>query len=259
MKDKIISEKEYDRGDASFQEELAELREHIDEIDGEMFSLLESRMNIVKRVAEIKRIYGKPVEDVEREIHLLKSIKDRTQFHGYMESVYKEIIEQSKAYQKETVHSMANKEGVKGLRFIIINGPNLNLLGRREEEHYGKGSYDELVKLIRDDCKEHGDSVSIFQSNYEGDIITSIQNSGDKYDAIVINAGGYTHTSIAILDALKAVNLPAVEVHISCISNREVYRKKSYVSEYADKVIEGKGFYGYIEALEYLRDRLQKM
>lgn len=258
MGDKRINLNRNSDGYLSFSNERAKIRENIDEVDSQIVSLLNRRMNLVEEMAKIKLLCGKPVEDTQREEELIDRIKTITKAeHGcHIEKIYRTIMEQSKSYQRKFFMDNSACENVDGLRFIIINGPNLNLLGKREEAHYGKGTYEELQEFIWDNCREHGDYVGFFQSNHEGDIITKIQNSGDEYDAIVINAGGYTHTSIAILDALRAVNLPTVEVHISNISNRETYRKKSYVSEYADKVVEGKGFDGYIEALEYLRDKL---
>ncbi len=134
---------------------------------------------------------------------------------------------------------------------LVINGPNINMLGIREPDIYGKNTYEDLVDYIYKQAEIRQIKAEIFQSNYEGEIITMIQNSISKYDGIIINAGGYTHTSIAILDALKAVNLPVVEVHLSDISNREDFRKNSFISLVAKKVIKGKGFLGYSEALEY--------
>jgi 3-dehydroquinate dehydratase II len=125
------------------------------------------------------------------------------------------------------------------------------MLGIREPDIYGKNTYEDLVDYIYKQAEIRQIKAEIFQSNYEGEIITMIQNSISKYDGIIINAGGYTHTSIAILDALKAVNLPVVEVHLSDISNREDFRKNSFISLVAKKVIKGKGFLGYSEALEY--------
>ncbi|MBR2336800.1 MAG: type II 3-dehydroquinate dehydratase [Clostridia bacterium] len=137
------------------------------------------------------------------------------------------------------------------MKILVINGVNLNMVGIREPELYGKRDFKSLVKLIKDEGKRLGISVTHFQSNSEGDICTKIQKAYEKYDGIVINAGAYTHTSIAILDALKAVAIPTVEVHISDIYSREEFRHKSYISLYAEKVIAGKGFDGYKEALQY--------
>ncbi len=138
------------------------------------------------------------------------------------------------------------------MKVKVINGPNLNMLGIREPEVYGKATYKDLVEFIEQASKAFSMECDIFQSNHEGDIVTEIQNCLGVYDGIVINPAAYTHTSVAILDALKAVSLPTVEVHISDVDSREEFRKFSYVSLYAEKVIKGKGFEGYKEAMEYL-------
>ena len=137
------------------------------------------------------------------------------------------------------------------MKILVINGVNLNMVGIREPELYGKSDFKALVKTVKEEGKRLGIKVTHFQSNSEGDICTKIQKAYDKYDGIVINAGAYTHTSIAILDALKAVGIPTVEVHLTDIYSREEFRRKSYVSLYAEKVIAGKGFDGYKEALKY--------
>lgn len=138
------------------------------------------------------------------------------------------------------------------MKILVINGPNLNMLGIREPELYGKKDYKGLVKLIKAHAKKKGVKVETYQSNYEGDIVTKIQKALKNTDAIVINAGAYTHTSVAILDALKSVNIPTVEVHITDVNNRDDFRKISYISLFAEKVIVGKGFSGYLEAIDYL-------
>ncbi len=138
------------------------------------------------------------------------------------------------------------------MKIMVINGPNLNMLGIREPDVYGKSTYADLENFVSECCAQQGVEYSIFQSNSEGDIVTQIQSCYGEYDAIVINPAAYTHTSVAILDALKAVALPTVEVHLSEVSEREEFRHFSYVSLYASKVITGKGFDGYKEAIEYL-------
>ena len=142
------------------------------------------------------------------------------------------------------------------MKILVINGPNLNMLGIREPEIYGQKTYADLVAAIEGWAAELGMDVEVYQSNYEGDIVTKIQQAYfEKVDGIVINAAAYTHTSVAILDALKAVQLPAVEVHLSDIHDREVFRRLSYVSFYVEKKICGKGFEGYREGLEYLAEK----
>ena len=138
------------------------------------------------------------------------------------------------------------------MKILVINGPNINMLGIREPDIYGADTYASLIKKIEDFCDERNIAVECFQSNHEGEIVDEIQNAMGEYDGIVINPAAYTHTSIAILDALKAVALPTVEVHISDINAREEFRKFSYISLYAEKTIAGHGFDGYIEAIKYL-------
>ena len=138
------------------------------------------------------------------------------------------------------------------MKILVINGPNLNMLGIREPDIYGKNTYDDLVEMIGDHCEEIGVEVDFFQSNHEGEIVDEIQSAYGVFDGIVINPAAYTHTSVAILDALKAVGIPTVEVHISDITEREEFRKFSYVSLVAAKTIAGKGFDGYIEAVDWL-------
>lgn len=137
------------------------------------------------------------------------------------------------------------------MKLLIINGPNLNMLGLREPDIYGKKDYKTLCSMIEEACKDI--DFEIYQSNHEGDIVDKIQAAYGNTDGIVINPAAYTHTSVAILDALKAVGIPTVEVHISDINTREEFRKFSYVSLYAEKQIAGKGLEGYIEAIEYLK------
>ncbi len=129
------------------------------------------------------------------------------------------------------------------------------MLGIREPELYGDSSYDALVKYVRNEGELLGLTVEVVQSNYEGEIVEFIQRAYKIYDGIVINPGAYTHTSVAILDALKAVGIPTVEVHLTDVNAREDFRKISYVSLYAEKKICGKGFLGYKEALVYLKEK----
>ncbi len=138
------------------------------------------------------------------------------------------------------------------MKIKIINGPNLNMLGIREPDIYGKQTYEDLVAYVTEVCALNNVECNVYQSNHEGDIVTEIQNCYGEYDAVVINPAAYTHTSVAILDALKAVALPTVEVHLSEVNERESFRRISFVSLYAQKVITGKGFEGYKEAVEYL-------
>ena len=138
------------------------------------------------------------------------------------------------------------------MKILVINGPNLNLLGIREPDIYGREDYNALVDMIELHAKEIGVEVGIFQSNHEGDIVDCIQDALGDFDAIVINPAAYTHTSVAIADAIKAVALPAVEVHISDVSSREPFRQISYVRDACVATVSGHGFKGYLEAMDIL-------
>ena len=137
------------------------------------------------------------------------------------------------------------------MKLLVINGPNLNMLGIREPDIYGKQDFAALENFIRSSANELGHSVTLFQSNHEGEIVDVIQSALGVYEGIVINPAAYTHTSVAILDALKAVGIPTVEVHLSDIHTREEFRRFSYVSLAAKKTICGQGFEGYREALRW--------
>jgi len=141
-------------------------------------------------------------------------------------------------------------------KILIINGPNINMLGIRQPEIYGNRSYDDLLIYIKSSAKEAGVEVQFFQSNSEGAIVDKIQETYGKFDGIIINPAAYTHTSIAIPDAIKTVGIPTVEVHLSDISKREEYRRHSYTAEACKITIKGKGFEGYKEALDFLRRSL---
>ena len=137
------------------------------------------------------------------------------------------------------------------MKILVINGPNLNMLGIREPEIYGKQDFKALESYIKSSAEELGHKVTLFQSNHEGEIVDVIQSAYGVFDGIVINPAAYTHTSVAILDALSAVAIPTVEVHLSDINAREDFRSHSYVSMVAKKTICGLGFEGYRKALEY--------
>ncbi len=138
------------------------------------------------------------------------------------------------------------------MKILVINGPNLNLLGIREPDIYGHEDYDTLVDMIEAHAEELGVEVGIFQSNHEGDIVDCIQDAMGDFDAIVINPAAYTHTSVAIPDAIKAVGLPAVEVHISDVDSREEFRKISYVRTACVATVSGHRLAGYLEAMDIL-------
>ena len=144
------------------------------------------------------------------------------------------------------------------MKILVLNGPNLNLLGLREPAIYGSGTYAALEEVIRSAAAEAGVEVEIFQSNHEGVLVDKIQESYGSYDGIVINPAAYTHTSIAILDALKAVSIPAVEVHISDVDSRENFRQISYAGLACIHTIKGHGIEGYRMAIQYLKEYLTK-
>ncbi|VYT72549.1 3-dehydroquinate dehydratase [Finegoldia magna] len=142
------------------------------------------------------------------------------------------------------------------MKLYIINGPNLNMLGIREPEIYGKLTLQDIESKIKLYCAKNQIDVEFYQSNHEGEIVDIIQSAYQKADGIIINPAAYTHTSVAILDALKAVDVDTVEVHLSDVDEREDFRKLSYVSLFAKKVIKGKGADGYIEAIDFFLNRI---
>lgn len=144
------------------------------------------------------------------------------------------------------------------MKILVINGPNLNFLGIREPDIYGKNTFADLLRLLSAWAEELGVEVEQYQSNHEGDLVDKIQQAYGKFDGIVINPAAYTHTSIAILDALKAVAIPAVEVHISDVDSREPFRQVSYAGMACVKTYKGLGFQGYVEAVKFLKDYLSK-
>ena len=140
------------------------------------------------------------------------------------------------------------------MKILVINGPNINMLGIREPGIYGKNSFADLLTLLEQTAQEEGLTVHQYQSNHEGDLVDKIQSAYGNYDGIVINPAAYTHTSIAILDALKAVGIPTVEVHISDVDNREDFRKIPYAALACVKTIKGQGLAGYRNAILYLKE-----
>lgn len=146
---------------------------------------------------------------------------------------------------------------MKKLNLLVINGPNLNMLGIREPDIYGNQSYQDLCNLILRYAEQKGILIEIKQSNHEGKIVDWIQDAYNGIDGIIINPAAYTHTSIAILDALKAVGVPAIEVHLSDVEKREAYRQISFIREYCERSIIGHGFNGYLEAIDYFVNRYE--
>ena len=143
------------------------------------------------------------------------------------------------------------------MKIMVINGPNINMLGIREPDVYGNENYEGLVELIRNYCESKGLAVDFVQSNHEGVLIDAIQRAYfDKYDGIVFNPAAYTHTSVALLDALKAVKIPCVEVHISHVDKREDFRRHSYIANACIKTIKGLGFAGYLRAIDALMESI---
>lgn len=142
------------------------------------------------------------------------------------------------------------------MKILVINGPNINFLGIREPDIYGRNSFRDLLQLLEKTAQELGLEIEQYQSNHEGDLVDKIQWAYGKVDGIVINPAAYTHTSVAILDALKAVGLPAVEVHISDVDSREAFRQVSYAGLACCKTIKGHGLEGYREAIVYLNNQL---
>ncbi len=144
------------------------------------------------------------------------------------------------------------------MKLLIINGPNINMLGIREPDIYGKETYQTLIQTVKEHADKIGVDIECFQSNHEGDIVDKIQQSLGNVDGIVINPAAYTHTSVAILDALKSVSIPAVEVHISDVSTREAFRQISFIRDYCIKTIIGQGIAGYCMAMDELLEYLKK-
>ena len=141
------------------------------------------------------------------------------------------------------------------MKILVINGPNINMLGIREPGIYGRQSFTDLLSLLDTAAKRLGIEIEQYQSNHEGCIVDKIQEAYGRFQGIVINPAAYTHTSVAILDALKSVSIPAVEVHISDVDSRESFRQISYPGLYCEKTIKGQGLNGYIQAIEYLYNR----
>ena len=138
------------------------------------------------------------------------------------------------------------------MKLLVLNGPNLNMLGIREPEIYGKETYDDLCRMVKEHAEKRGIDVTLYQSNHEGDLIDRIQMAYGDVDGIVFNPGGYTHTSVALPDAVKAVGIPTVEVHISDVSGREDFRQVSYIRAACIATVAGHGLQGYLEAMDLL-------
>lgn len=144
------------------------------------------------------------------------------------------------------------------MRILVLNGPNINMLGIREPQHYGSETFGQLLQKIRSYAKEMGVSVTCYQSNHEGDLVDMIQAAYGRYDGIIINPGAYTHTSVALLDAVKSVTIPTVEVHISKVESREDFRQVSYVRQACIATITGMGTDGYLMAVDKLLEAVKR-
>ena len=138
------------------------------------------------------------------------------------------------------------------MKLLVLNGPNLNMLGVREPDIYGKETYDDLCRMVKEHAEKRGIDVALYQSNHEGDLIDRIQMAYGEIDGIVFNPGGYTHTSVALCDAVKAVGIPTVEVHISDVASREDFRQVSYIRSACIATVAGHGLKGYLEAMDLL-------
>lgn len=144
------------------------------------------------------------------------------------------------------------------MKLLVLNGPNINMLGVREPDIYGRETYDALLSMIEAHCASRGIEVECYQSNHEGDLVDKIQAAYGKCDGIVINPAAYTHTSVALLDAVKAVSIPTVEVHISDVDARDEFRRVSYIRAACVAMISGRGLQGYLDAIDLLAARLEK-
>lgn len=227
--------------------ELKDYRKKIDKTDAELLRLFKERMSIAKEIALYKKERGIPVYDPARESEKLSAMPD-----VYARKLFTALFELSREYQSAETGNQPENSHKPEKRILIINGPNLNMLGVREPDVYGNKSYADLTDFIRTECDKLRVDCECIQSNHEGALIDAIQSARGKFDGIVINPAAYTHTSIAIYDALKAAEVRAIEVHLSDISAREDFRKISYVSKACEKTIAGKGFEGYAEAIRLL-------
>ena len=234
--------------------DLNEARSIINRADEQIVSALKERMRAVTEVARYKQAHDLPVLDEKREEKVLERVAAMAgdDMSDMARELYKHIMALSRDYQTK----MLGRDGK--IRLLVLNGPNLNMLGIREPDIYGRQTYADLTAYIRAEAEKLGADVEIFQSNHEGALVEKIQSALNRFDGIVINPAAYTHTSVAILDALKAVALPAVEVHLSDVNAREAFRHVSYAGMACEKTYAGHGFEGYRLAMEYLCRREEK-
>ncbi len=235
--------------------ELLEAKQTIDEVDREIARLFVKRNAAARRIAVYKQQYGLPICDVVHEnehldeITALVSAEDRDD----LRAVIRQAILCARGHQ----YRLAEQKGT-GMKFLLLSGPNLNLLGLREPEIYGSETYDDLCTVVRNNCSEKGIAVECFQSNHEGALVDAIQNARGNFDGILLNPAAYTHTSVALADALKAVRVPTVEIHLSDVSKREDFRQISYVRPVCIATVTGMGFAGYLKAVDLLLKYLEK-
>ncbi len=231
---------------------LKEYRDKIDDIDLKLVNLLNERFEIAKCIGEYKNKIDMHVVDKNRENNVIKRVLDLTDTDKIknMESIYKTIISESVKYQNS---KRSNKDTI-----LVLNGPNINMLGSREKDIYGSFTMGDLqYKMIEYNAKLNCKlseklNLEFYQSNSESEIIDILQGARD-YKAVIINPAAYTHTSVAILDALIMLKIPKVEVHISDIKNREDFRKIGITSKGVDTVISGYGINSYLKAIDYIR------
>lgn len=234
--------------------ELNDIRNEIDKIDDEIAMLLDKRFALVEQVATAKIGINKQVRDTDREESILSRVSENTKYPDSIRAVFKNIFSASRANQTDIILKNARKNSDTHFKAIkVINGVNLNMLGIREPDIYGDKSYIALEQFIEKSADELNLYASVVQFNHEGDIVDEIQSCLNKYDGIIINPGAYTHTSVAIADALKAVKIPVVEVHLSDVDSREPFRKISFIAPIAIKTIKGHGFEGYRMALDVFK------
>ena len=234
--------------------DLNEARDIINRADEQIVAALKERMRAVTEVARYKQAHNLPVLDEKREEKVLERVAAMAgdDMSGMARELYRHIMALSRDYQTK----MLGRDGK--IRLLVLNGPNLNMLGIREPNIYGKKTYADLTAYIRAEAEKLDADVEIFQSNHEGALVEKIQSALHHFDGIVINPAAYTHTSVAILDALKAVALPAVEVHLSDVIALEAFRQVSYAGMACEKTYAGHGFEGYRLAMEYLCRREEK-
>ena len=239
--------------------DIEQIRSEIDSIDRQISELLEKRMRCTDEIGKRKAEAGLPVFDPSREDAVLSSLSSLVSpdVREDLAAVYRLLFARSRARQAE-LRLCGTQSEDRRLSLLVLNGPNLDMLGIREPELYGKEDYPALVRFIERTAEEEGMSVYCAQSNSESELISRIHASLGRFDGIVFNPAGYTHTSVALLDALKAVRLPCVEVHLTDVDAREPYRRVSFIREACLTCFSGDGFEGYRKAIRYLKDYFEK-